>query len=383
MPTVFDSPLAQLILAQQMGAAGGPEGGPVVPPRPPLARAIAGPEDERLTPEENQRIQQQSLLRAGATGLLASSNLQRGGLLGVLGQAALAGQRFASDEAAAILQSRPEPDELQTQVITRPDGSMDLINKLTGETITNLGKPTDERAEPRAVRRLNGERVLASWDPKKGAYVGLDGQLLVGAIPDPDEAIRGVSMKILGDDGRFYSILVDPTTGEQIGPARLADVANGIDPKDFALVNELRLRLENIKQTFERRSGRPFGIIEEALERRTLPFPNFINEVLRSQFTSDEIQGLGADADAFVQIMVKAREGGRPSDKDREFILQFTRPVASDNTRTIALKIRRMEQFIELMEANPGAAFDQAIEMAGGSPSGSPRGGFFPPKGER
>jgi len=230
MPTVFDSPLAQLLLAQhatqQANPAAAPPAAPAAPPgRPPLEQAFSGPADPRLSAGENDRVRRQALMRAGATGLLATGNMQRGGLMSVIGKAALAGQTFASGEAKSILASRPEPGELETQVITRPDGSMDLINKQTGATIAPLGKaqaPERNLEAPKPVRLLNGEVVLASWDGKKGAYVGLDGQLLVGAIPQA-ETMRGVQTEFLGPDGQVYNVFRNPETGETIGEPWLAE----------------------------------------------------------------------------------------------------------------------------------------------------------------
>ena len=271
MPSVFDSPLAQLLLAQQAGA--GQQGNTPAAPAPPARRSgleqpFTGPADPRLSPEENERIRKSALLRAGATGLLATGNLQKGGLLSVIGQSAIAGQRLASDEAAAILESRSEPGEPQTQVITRPDGSMDLINKLTGATIANLGKPpklSEERAEPKAVRLLNGQVVLASWDPKKGAYVGLDGQLLVGAIPT-QERPRGTKLDFLADDGKVYTAFFDPETGQQIGQARLA--ANQPKADDGVSAKQIKSAADAIP------FRQNFNVMKAFLEKRIAANPD-------------------------------------------------------------------------------------------------------------
>lgn len=384
----FNTPLGKLV-AQRLAEVSPPSGTPASALRPsrtpppaapvtgstrgPIDQLLAGPIDPRLSPEENELARRRGLVAGGAAGLLATGQMQRGGLLSTLGAIIASGQAASVDEARHILENRPDPVQRKTQVITRPDGTMDLIDSLTGEVITNLGPPEAEDVnEPKAVQTADGRQVFASWDPKTGAYKGLDGEILVNAFP-VQEDVRGVQMEIMGADGRKYKILVDPTTNTQIGPARLSDVPDAeTDAASAALTAEMRLRFNNIRRIAEPAlagGGVPFGVLEEAIERRGLPIlPDVVQEALRGQFTSPAIQQFSADADAFVQIMVKAREGGRPSDKDREFILNFVKPRASDSVSTWVQKLQRMSQILSFAEAQgTGAAFDFAMGIAGGT----------------
>jgi hypothetical protein len=338
-----------------------------------IDQLLAGPVDPRLSPEENELARRRALVAGGAAGLLATGQMERGGILSTLGAIIASGQAASIDEARHILSTRPDPVQRKTQVITRPDGTMDLIDSLTGEVITNLGPPEpDEKAEPKAVQTQDGRQVFASWDDKIGAYRGLDGEILVNAFP-VQEDVRGVQMDVMSADGRTFTILVDPTDNSQIGEARLKALPGDEDAGDAALTAEMRLRFDNLARLAQPAitGGEvPFGVFEEAIERRGLPLPDVVGEALRSRFTSPEIQAFSADADAFVQIMVKAREGGRPSDKDREFILNFVKPRASDSPATWVLKLQRMNQILQFAETTGmGKAFDFATTMAGGTSS--------------
>lgn len=321
----------------------------------PLDRIFTGLFDPRLSPEENERIRRSALTRAGLAGLV--SLRQPGGLLGTLGRAGAVGQATRDALTEALI---PEKPEVETQVITRADGSTALINKLTGETIRELGPAKEEEPPefdaPKEVLTPSGERVLAVWDKRNRMYTTLDGALLPGAQPLPKDPERGTVVREMDPEtGRIFEYFADPTTGRQIGPRRLAEIKT-TDEVDTALANQLRRDTDEMRRILSARGDRPFGVLEQLAGS---------SDFTRG-LTSAEFQQFFAAANNIMSLIVRSRSGAQASEMEVARLETFAVPRPGEAPETVRSKFRRLESIVSDIEQGRDP-FDRVRSGAGES----------------
>lgn len=343
-------------------------------PLDPVRGAFAGPDDPRMSAEENESARRNAILSAGFSGLLAAG----GGAnpLQVLGQAGLAGlnARLAINNSY----EPPAAKEMKTQVIeVMGDDNLlhrILIDKQTGATIVDLGvselpeEDGPEFGQPIKVVTGHGDVVLAVFDKKNGTLKSVStGQILVNATPYIAPT-RGVAMQITDQGtGNKYTIMVDPTTNQQIGTARFRgppDVEGAAD--DAITISTMKRRFEEVEEHYAARGFKSFGLVDVYSEK---------NDVTRKFITSEDFKDVKPAQDFIVSAVLKAIQGSRPSDFDMKMYLKFLVPVIGDTPRNVQSKLDRIDQMIQDYQANPAGAFDKTLSRAKGDSSGS--GGFY------
>jgi hypothetical protein len=319
-------------------------------------------------------------MRAGFAGLLAAG--QGANPLETLGQAGVAGL----DARLAINAGYepPEPQELKTQVVELVDpvdGHLHryLINKMTGETIADLGVAEIEEddlelGQPIKVQIPDvdgngGDVVFAFPDKKHGYFRDATGQILVNARPLPDDPSRGVETEYFDPvSGKEYGVMRDPESGQIIGPRWLKKPTGGDGDAEAgemaAQIKTIERRVDEIDLIYAQRGYDAFGLKDVITEKY---------DTIRGLFTSDEYK-VAAPAQKFVaSAVLKAIQGSRPSDFDMKMYLDFIIPRVGDSPQAIKAKIRRLREMVSdlrgLGDIEGGKKAWQRVRDANGLPT--------------
>lgn len=348
-----------------------------------LELLVAGQGDPRLGLGAQRRVTGNALVDAGVAGLLAGAEGTR--LPGVLGQLIGTGRESAQSQAQAMVedqraQEKHEQDLMHsTQVITKPDGSMVLVDLITGEEIATIhdGSGDTKLGSPSMYRLgATGDMVLGFPDTKHGVIRGVDGNILINP-----EKLHQLEAK---DTGNGTWAWFDPYTGEQVGPelrgetpAWLGRYANaksksGSDLSTEAMIGMgLDSELDRMIRILAPRDYEMFGPVETFIQSGTDEgVGGLFYDVARSVHAmiqpgrTEQIQILADASGSVVTSVVRMREGGRPSDKDREFFKAFIAPRPGDNPNTVREKLKRVRLIAALNKAGQGdIAFDQVWAM--------------------
>jgi hypothetical protein len=342
-----------------------------------LESLITGGPDPRLSHAQNELLRQQSLQQAGFAGLISAGEGQS--LLSTLGTIGQTGHEVRQGRGDELLEQQAEAEErelarqqLSTQVVTKPNGDMVLVNKQTGEDIALIGKGEVKKdlGQPMAVKLPSGDEVFAFPDRARGIFVDATGQPMVGAKPIPRRKVQ-IDVEPIG--GLPAKQWADPVTGERFGKPWVA----GFAPKsvtgdsDKLEDNEkigmtLLTEVQRMVDILEPRGFIPFNAIEtaiqsesaEGLESLALNIGRTAHSLIAENRAAD-IQVLNDAGGAVVTAVVRMREGGRPSDKDREFFKAFVVPRPGDTAPAVEAKLARVMEIAQLtMQGKGGEAFD-------------------------
>lgn len=320
-----------------------------------LESLFVGQDDPRAPFGVNEQARRGALTEAGLTGFLALG--EGGGLLDVIGATGLAG-RSARER---ITEDLIKPIDLETEIVKLDNGRTILVNKKTGEIIADLGGEAPEEpldpdfGTPQEVILPNGDRVFGVLDRNRGIFIDPNtGQPLVGVRPvgpDPKNAV--FRKRVDPNTGITFEFAADPLTGNPLpgGATYIVDIPDATANEKNMLAGEMQRQLDAITSILSARGNRPFGLIESLAEK---------SDILRG-ITSTEMQTFRAAADNIITAVVKSREGGRPSDKDREFFANFIVPRVGDSPETVLFKLDNIQTIIDDMRAGDSNIFDSHL----------------------
>lgn len=328
-----------------------------------------GADDPTLSGEQNADLRRTATRRGAFQGLIES---QRGGsLLSSIGAAGAAGIDFrdAANRRASLSQAQnAEPeDDVETQVVELiRDGVKHrvLIDKRTGAEIADLGVSEEQDPDlhaPVKVRLANGDERFAVFDAKRGVFLSLNGEILPDVTPIPAAPGRVLIRKFFDPDTQQeYEYPADPHTGRRVGPNVLVGIseAGGKGEEKRLLADAMTRDLATLERIYAKREYEMFSFVEMKSEGSDL--------ARMTPLVGAQIKEAIPATDAIVTAVVRAREGGRPSDKDREFFMKFIAPRVGDEPVNIKQKLERIRFLIIDFRNDPSGAFDRTVDLAKG-----------------
>jgi hypothetical protein len=306
-----------------------------------FAQVFTGPNDPRLSDEQNAQVRDQSLVQAGLAIMAAGgrTGLDRASLLTALAEGAGAGrtagatgrrgqvigglagqepnvalpqfrqmfieavQSGDADAARSIatiinaMEASASKAGEQSSIIWRTVGRFIIgIDPITGQEISRIETPKDASGKPEVVvDPETGQRTLALWRPDQNAYFTLDGREIVGAQPR-----------------------------ENVPAATASDKEGQLSSLEFGI-------------SFLREHGRP-----------------------------NPAEGLYPGSEWFAQteplvlILTRLYQGGRPTDKDIELSRRVFIPRFYDTNAAIEAKLDAMDRALAAFrEGRPAPAYGE------------------------